>query len=75
MQRQPGVPEAAIASIYAEMVKHHEGAQWRWEPQARQLACPKMGVIKQKTIAWKWWVPGSHQLLLWIDGRYPFRQP
>lgn len=36
---------------------------------AKNLSQARIATTKQKSVAWKWWIPGTHQIVLWIDGR------
>ena len=66
-ERQLKASRAAAKEIYSEMFRVREV---RWTSiQARQLGCPTIPSIKMKPVAWKWWIQGSFQLFLWIDGR------
>ena len=70
-ERQLQASRAAAKEIYNEMFRVREVC---WPSvQARQLGCPKIRHIKMKPVLWKWWIQGSFQLFLWIDGRAGLR--
>ena len=66
-ERQLQASQEARTEIWNDMFRVWE-VKWP-SVQARQLACPTFRSIKMKPVAWKWWIEGSFQLFLWIDGR------
>ena len=39
--------------------------------RAKNLSRPIFALTKQKSVDWKFWIEGTHQIVLWIDGRTP----
>lgn len=35
----------------------------------KMVHCPRLGRIIQKPIGWKWLLSGTHQIILWVEGR------
>ena len=59
---------ASLEEFYGQMDPLHEMGVWP-APRAVSFDLPKIGAMKQKTIGWKFWLPGTHQLMVWVDER------
>ena len=59
-----------IQRLYGQMT-HVESPSQPNEIWAKNLSRPRFALAKQKSVSWRWWIHGTHQIVLWIDGRTP----
>ena len=57
-----------LGRLYEQMTKVESPSQTN-EVWAKNLSQARIAGTKQKSVTWKWWIAGTHQIVLWIDGR------
>jgi len=57
-----------LGRLYEQMTKVESPSQTN-EVWAKNLSQARIAATTQKSVNWKWWLAGTNQIVLWVDGR------
>ena len=57
-----------LGRLYEQMTKVESPSPTN-KVWAKNLSRARIAATKQKSVSWQWWIAGTHQIVLWIDGR------